>query len=155
MLMPRRSSFGLFGALLLFVGTAGTQRFTEPARSRFRENRRKRDHGQLRAFHAGQQKLRSDWCRAGQGSCPGANVATGLTTEAPLQIGKLRASQRHLEHLGCSRRKGMDAHRQQAKRAASPRLRFRARFWPHHNECENARRRGRDLADRGFFERRE
>ena len=90
----------------------------------------------------------------GQVWCPGANVATGLTTEADLQIGSLKLPKGDLEHLGDSRRERVDAHREQAERPASSRLRCRGRLRPHEDDGENARRAGRNLPDRIVFERR-
>jgi hypothetical protein len=90
MLMPRRSSFGLFGALLLFVGTAGAQRFTSPPAHDSVKIAGKEITVDYYAPSMHGRKIMGRLVPWGKIWCPGANVATGLTTEAPLQIGKLK-----------------------------------------------------------------
>lgn len=90
MLMPRLSAVGFVAALLMLAGTAAAQRFTSPP-------------AKASAMIAGKQitvdyfapsmhgrKIIGSLVPWGKVWCPGANVATGLTTEASLQIGTLK-----------------------------------------------------------------
>jgi hypothetical protein len=155
MLMARRSVFGLVGAALILVRTAAAQRFTSPPANASVKIAGKRIAVDYYAPSMHGRKIMGNLVPWGKVWCPGANVATGLTTEAALQMGHIEGAQRYLEHLGNSGREGVDSGCEQAERAASPRLRSGRRLRSHENEHENARDRSRNLPDRSVSERRE
>jgi hypothetical protein len=85
MLMPR-----LFAAVLVLAGTAVAQRYTSPAAHDSAKIAGKQIRVDYYAPSMHGRKIMGSLVPWGRVWCPGANVATGLTTEAPLQIGTLK-----------------------------------------------------------------
>ncbi len=87
MLMPRLSVFGLVGAVLMIAGTATAQRYTSPPAHDSASIAGKQITVDYYAPSMHGRKIMGSLVPWGKVWCPGANVATGLTTAAPLQIG--------------------------------------------------------------------
>jgi hypothetical protein len=90
MLIPRRFLSGLVGATLILAGTAAAQRFTSPPAKASVKIAGKQITVDYYAPSMHGRKIMGSLVPWGKVWCPGANVATGLTTEAPLQMGTLK-----------------------------------------------------------------
>ena len=77
-------------AVLMLAGTAAAQRYTSPPASSSVKIAGKQIRVDYYAPSMHGRKIMGSLVPWGKVWCPGANVATGLTTEAPLQIGTLR-----------------------------------------------------------------
>jgi hypothetical protein len=86
--MPRFRS--LLSALILVAGTAAAQRYTSPPASVSVKIAGKQITVDYYAPSMHGRKIMGSLVPFGRVWCPGANVATGLTTQAPLQIGTLK-----------------------------------------------------------------
>jgi len=87
MLMPRLSVFRLASAVLMLAGAATAQRYTSPPASASVKIAGKQITVDYYAPSMHGRKIMGSLVPWGKVWCPGANVATGLTNEAPLQIG--------------------------------------------------------------------
>ncbi len=87
MLMPRAAAFI---AVLMLAGVAAAQRYTSPPAHDSAKIAGKQITVDYYAPSMHGRKIMGNLVPWGKVWCPGANVATGLTTEAPLQIGKLK-----------------------------------------------------------------
>ena len=85
-----RGSHAAVLALLGFTGIAAAQRYTSPPASTAITVAGKKITVDYYAPSMHGRKIMGDLVPFGEVWCPGANVATGLTTEAPLQIGTLK-----------------------------------------------------------------
>lgn len=85
MLMPR-----LFAAVLALAGTAAAQRYTSPPAHDSAKIAGKQITVDYYAPSMHGRRIMGSLVPWDRVWCPGANVATGLTTEAPLQIGMLK-----------------------------------------------------------------
>lgn len=84
---------GLYAAGLLvlgFTGIAAAQRYTSPPASAAVSIAGKKISVDYYAPSMHGRKIMGDLVPFGEVWCPGANVATGFTTEAPLQFGTLK-----------------------------------------------------------------
>ena len=77
-------------AVLMFAGTAAAQRLTSPPATASVKIAGKQITVNYYAPSMHGRKIMGSLVPWGKVWCPGANVATGLTTEAPLQIGTLK-----------------------------------------------------------------
>ncbi len=87
MLMPRAV---MFTAVLLLAGVADAQRYTSPPAKASVKIAGKQITVDYYAPSMHGRKIMGSLVPWGKVWCPGANVATGLTTEAPLQLGALK-----------------------------------------------------------------
>ena len=85
--MPRLFVFRLLGAVLMIAGAATAQRYTSPPAKASLKIAGKQITVDYYAPSMHGRKIMGSLVPWGKVWCPGANVATGLTTEAPLQIG--------------------------------------------------------------------
>jgi hypothetical protein len=90
MLMPRVSVFRLLGAILMLAGTAAAQRYTSPPAKTSVKIAGKQITVDYYAPSMHGRQIMGSLVPWGKVWCPGANVATGLTTEAALQVGTLK-----------------------------------------------------------------
>ena len=87
MLMARAA---VLTAVLMLAGVAAAQRYTSPPAHDSAKIAGKQIDVNYYAPSMHGRKIMGSLVPWGKVWCPGANVATGLTTEAPLQIGKLK-----------------------------------------------------------------
>jgi Protein of unknown function (DUF2911) len=88
--MPRLSVFRLLAAALILSGTAAAQRYTSPPAKASVNVAGKQITVDYYAPSMHGRKIMGSLVPWGKVWCPGANVATGLTTAAPLQLGTLK-----------------------------------------------------------------